>query len=90
MRSSSLGAARRYARALLDVALGGADPEAVHGELDEAVRLLGDSRDLARFLTHPAVSVEKKKKVVAAVWAEGFVFGPPPGTRSTSSSCPTT
>ena len=71
MRSSSLGAARRYARALFDVALQGAGPETVRVELLDVVRILGESRDLAKFLEHPAVNVEKKKKVVAAVWAEG-------------------
>jgi F-type H+-transporting ATPase subunit delta len=71
MKTASLGAARRYARALLDVALEAAEPEAVRGELLEAVRLLTENRDLWRFLAHPAVGVEKKKKVVAAVWADG-------------------
>jgi F-type H+-transporting ATPase subunit delta len=76
MKTGSLGAARRYARALLDVALEADEAETVRGELRDAVRLLGESRDLAKFLAHPAVNVEKKKKVVAAVWAEGRATAP--------------
>jgi F-type H+-transporting ATPase subunit delta len=76
MKMASLGVARRYARALLDVALERADPEVLRGELREAVRLLGESRDLAKFLAHPAVAVEKKKNVVAAVWGAGRASDP--------------
>jgi F-type H+-transporting ATPase subunit delta len=64
------GAARRYARALLDVALkGGQDAGALRADLDEAVRMLKSSRELQQALEHPALPVEKKKKLLQAVFA---------------------
>jgi F-type H+-transporting ATPase subunit delta len=71
MKRVSLGAARRYARALLDVALARGEAETLRGELHEVVALFGQSRELAMFLAHPAVAAEKKKRVVAALWTEG-------------------
>lgn len=69
--SSSL--ARRYARALLDVASspklrGKASPETLRTEIEHAGQLLLAHKDLRMVLTHPAVSVDKKKKVVTALW----------------------
>lgn len=64
------GAARRYARALLDVALkGGQDAGALRTDLDEAVRMLKSSRELQQALEHPALPLDKKKKVLAALFA---------------------
>jgi F-type H+-transporting ATPase subunit delta len=71
MKRVSLGAARRYARALLDVGLGKGIAEKTGDELREASSLLTQNKELATFLAHPAISVEKKKPVVAAVWGEG-------------------
>jgi F-type H+-transporting ATPase subunit delta len=61
------GTARRYARALLDVALEKGAAEALRAELQEMVSLIGAHQDLAALLAHPAVSAERKKKLVAAV-----------------------
>ena len=64
------GAARRYARALLDVALkAGQDAGALRTDLDEAVRVVKSSRELQQALEHPALPVEKKKKLLAALFA---------------------
>jgi F-type H+-transporting ATPase subunit delta len=60
--------ARRYARALLDVALQQGDPEALRRELRETVALLAAQKELRSALEHPALSAEVKRKVVGAVW----------------------
>jgi F-type H+-transporting ATPase subunit delta len=71
MKRVSLGAARRYARALLDVGLAKGIAEGTRDELREALSLLAQHKDLATSLAHPAIAVDKKKQVVAAVWKEG-------------------
>jgi F-type H+-transporting ATPase subunit delta len=70
MKEASLAVARRYARALLDLALKDGSAEQVRGELRSAQGLLLEHRDLMSALAHPAISAERKKKVVAAVWTE--------------------
>lgn len=71
MKTVSPGIARHYARALLDVALQDGSAEALRGELRAAAGLLREQKDLAEVLAHPAISPERKKAVVLAVWAEG-------------------
>jgi F-type H+-transporting ATPase subunit delta len=61
-------AARRYARALLDVVLQQGDPEALRGELRQALATLEGHKELRSALEHPALSSEAKRKVVDAVW----------------------
>jgi len=61
------GTARRYARALLDVALEKGEAEALRAELQAMVALIAAHEDLAGLLANPAVSVERKKKLVSAV-----------------------
>jgi F-type H+-transporting ATPase subunit delta len=68
VRPRAQGVARRYARALLDVALQQGDPEALRGELREATALLAGQAELRAALEHPALPAEAKKKVVDAVW----------------------
>jgi F-type H+-transporting ATPase subunit delta len=68
MRPGEQGAARRYARALLDVAVQQGDPEAVRRELREATALLAAQAELQSALLHPALPGETKKKLVEAVW----------------------
>jgi F-type H+-transporting ATPase subunit delta len=75
VRAASRPLARRYARALLDVALSGAkthgtSPESLRRELQEAVALLAESRELSAVLSHPGVGAEGRKKVAAAVWGK--------------------
>lgn len=68
MRPGERGAARRYARALLDVAVQQGDPEAVRRELLEAAALLAAQAELRSALLSPALPGEAKKKLVDAVW----------------------
>lgn len=68
MKPSDRGAARRYARALLEVALPRHEDAAVAQELREAVAVLEGHPDLLNVLTHPAVSAERKRALVEAVW----------------------
>jgi F-type H+-transporting ATPase subunit delta len=75
VRAASRPLARRYARALLDVALSGTkthgtSPESLRRELQEAVALLAESRELSAVLSHPGVGAEGRKKVAAAVWGK--------------------
>jgi F-type H+-transporting ATPase subunit delta len=60
--------ARRYARALLDVALQSGDAGKLRTEIDAAAGVLFGSADLFAALTHPAIAPDKKKKIVASVW----------------------
>ena len=67
MSEAAPATARRYARALLDVAVqkGSADP--LRAELASMVALVAAHPDLASILAHPAVSAERKRKVIGAV-----------------------
>jgi len=63
------GTARRYARALLDVALQKGVAEPLRAELQEMTALIAAHEDLAALLANPAVSAERKRKLVSAVAA---------------------
>jgi F-type H+-transporting ATPase subunit delta len=63
------GTARRYARALLDVALQTGVAEPLRAELQEMARLIAAHEDLASLLANPALSAERKRKLVTAVAA---------------------
>lgn len=63
-----LGAARRYARALLAVALEKGDPAGLGRELQEAVALLDTCPELQKVLAHPAVSAERKRLINGSVF----------------------
>jgi F-type H+-transporting ATPase subunit delta len=69
------GTARRYARALLDVALEKGEAEALRAELDAMVSVIAAHEDLAALLAHPAVSAERKRKLVTAVAGRAGVSG---------------
>ena len=69
MKRQSLAAARRYARALLDVAQDQANPAAVREELRALRRLLEQHAELAEALAHPALAAEKKRGVLGAAFA---------------------
>jgi len=62
------GAARRWARALLDVSLQQGDPAAVRRELREVGATIQSHPELRAALEHPALSSEAKRKLVAALW----------------------
>jgi F-type H+-transporting ATPase subunit delta len=59
--------ARRYGRALLDVARQEADPEAVERELREITECIEGHDDLRRLLASPAVPTPRKRAAVAAL-----------------------
>jgi F-type H+-transporting ATPase subunit delta len=65
---AAAGAARRYARALFELALAQRAGDEVRRGLRGAVRLLAQSQELRTVLEHPAVPLEKKRGVVAQVW----------------------
>jgi F-type H+-transporting ATPase subunit delta len=67
MKPAGSGTARRYARALLDVALEKKQAEPLRAELDAVVAMVDGHRDLAALLQNPAVSAERKRKLVTAV-----------------------
>src|SRR5260370_835965 len=62
---TSRTAARRYAKALLDVALKEADVDKVGEELDAFVALLHQQPPLHRVLMSPAVPAPRKRAAVA-------------------------
>lgn len=68
MKRSPHAAARRYAQALLEVALAKADPGAVRRELHETAELLAANRALLAALTHPGLGAERRQKLVKAVF----------------------
>ena len=72
-RSTGGASGRRYARALLDVALEKGQAEPLRDELFALADLLAGHSDLASLLTNPAVSAERKKKLAAAVAARAKV-----------------
>lgn len=72
MKRSEVTAARRYARALLEVSFASAegDPAALRRELEQASALLEERRDLSEALASPAVPPAAKRGLVEAVWRE--------------------
>lgn len=72
MKRDQVTAARRYARALLEVAFTRADgdPGALRLELEQAATLMEESSDLLDALSSPAVPDEAKGRVAAAVWPD--------------------
>jgi ATP synthase F1 delta subunit len=68
VNARTTGAARRYARALLEVALAQNAADEVRRGLQGANVLLGEHPELRRSLLHPAVGPEKKRALVEQVW----------------------
>jgi F-type H+-transporting ATPase subunit delta len=71
MRGSDTASARRYARALVEVAAAKGEADAVRSELRRAVALLAREKELAASLAHPGLPAEKRKALVAAVFKDG-------------------
>jgi len=69
VRTGTLGAARRLARALLDVAEKKGDPAQIQVGLREVVAALQEHPDLRTALAHPALAPERRQKLAAAVFA---------------------
>ena len=73
MKGRSRPLARRYARALLEVSLEKAKdgaPEAVRQDLETMAGLVRGNKELAGVLQSPAVGVEAKRKIMAALVAQ--------------------
>jgi F-type H+-transporting ATPase subunit delta len=68
MKQSPQAAARRYARALLEVAIAGGNPGQLRAELQQVSELLASSPELLRALTHPALGVERRQRLVRALF----------------------
>jgi F-type H+-transporting ATPase subunit delta len=64
------GAARRYARALLEVALEQGEADSMRDGLRRATELLAQHPELLRALTHPAVPADRKKAIVREVFGQ--------------------
>lgn len=66
--------AKRYARALFDVAAERNRLDAVEEQLEEIVQLFRTNREFHRFLTHPLIPAEEKKafidRLAGNVWVE--------------------
>ena len=69
MKKASPAAARRYARALLDLATQAGDPAALRGELRAADALVSSRPRLAEALASPALATEAQKRLLGAVFA---------------------
>jgi F-type H+-transporting ATPase subunit delta len=67
LTGGSPATARRYARALLDVAVAKGEAEALRGELGAMAEAIEAHDALKALLANPAVSPERKRKLVAAV-----------------------
>jgi F-type H+-transporting ATPase subunit delta len=69
VRTGTQGAARRVARAVLDVAEKQGDPAAVRDGLRQAAEVVHDHPELRAALSHPGLAAERRRKMVAAVFA---------------------
>src|SRR5262245_27799177 len=70
MKQSSQAAARRYARALLEVAAQG-DAGRLREELEQCAALVDGNAELRRAITHPSLGAERRRKLVGSVFASG-------------------
>ena len=68
MKVGAPAAARRIARALLDVAESKGEAATLQGGLRQAAAAIRDLPELRSALSNPALSVERRKRVVAAVF----------------------
>jgi F-type H+-transporting ATPase subunit delta len=68
MKPPAQAAARRYARALVDVAVSAGVADRLRPELAEAAALIGGNAELARALTHPAIPVDARRRLIASIW----------------------
>ncbi len=68
MTATVQGRARRYARALLDLALERDQAEALRRELRSASASLHANQELRAVLLSPAVAAERKRDIVRRVW----------------------
>jgi F-type H+-transporting ATPase subunit delta len=70
MKKASPAAARRYARALLDVARQAGDPASLREELRSVRGVLESQPRLLELLGSPALAPEAKRRILSAVFAQ--------------------
>jgi F-type H+-transporting ATPase subunit delta len=68
VKTSPQAAARRYARALLDVAVAQGDPAALRADLLSAAQSYRRNAELRSALTLPGVGADRRQKLVAALF----------------------
>jgi F-type H+-transporting ATPase subunit delta len=68
MKNNRSGSARRYARALLDVATARGEAARLRDELAQASELLRQPGELRTVLTHPGVRADRRKAVARALF----------------------
>ena len=68
MKTSPQAAARRYARALLDVAVAQGDPAALRADLESGARLYRQNAELRTALALPGIGADKRKKLAVALF----------------------
>ena len=73
---TSRGAAKRYAKALFDVASKEADIQQVGRELAGFAQLVAGHEGLARVLVNPAIPAVRKRGVVEQLFAQGGTLTP--------------
>lgn len=71
MRGAFRGVARRYARAMLEIAREAGTAREMRRELETAAATLASHPPLQRALLHPALPAERKRRLIAAVFAGG-------------------
>ncbi len=71
MKHSPQAAARRYARALLEVALAKGDPARLREELEQSAAVLEGNSELRQALTHPGLGGERRQRLVKAIFGSG-------------------
>ena len=77
MTSGPALAARRYARALLDVAArDAAGPDGIHERLERLEAALAEHPQVATLLTHPGIARAKKERLLGALLPEERSDGP--------------
>lgn len=70
MKGATRGVARRYARAMLEVAQAEGHARPLRDELAAAASAFSASPELQRALLHPALKADKKRRILAAVFAQ--------------------
>jgi F-type H+-transporting ATPase subunit delta len=69
VKQSPVAAARRYARALHDVALQKGEVQPLRAELQQLVQLIEGNPELNKTLLHPGLGAERRQRLVKALFA---------------------
>ncbi len=69
MKTSPQAAARRYARALLEVAVAQGDPAVLRADLESAAKIYRQNAELRTALSLPGIGADRRKKLIAALFS---------------------